>query len=99
MPSEIIRRSKFFIWFLFASCVLWASEFGRLQVLILTTKKFNGHPSNNFSTAEIRTFMYCILNSLTRPKEIIAVSRVSQRFVRSKVNIYLKELQSNLFIA
>ena len=73
MPSEIIRRSKFFIWFLFASRVLWASEFGRLQVIILTTKKFNGHLSNNFSTAEIRTFIYCILNSSTPPKEIIAL--------------------------
>ena len=33
LPSEIIWGSKFFIWFLF-TCVLWASEFGRMPVLI-----------------------------------------------------------------
>ena len=67
MPSDIIWCSKF-IWFLFASYELWASEFGRSQVLILTTKEFNGYLSNNFSTAEIRNFMHCILNSLKSPK-------------------------------
>ena len=72
MPSEIIRRSKFFIWFLFASCMLWASEFGRMQLLILTTKEYNEYLLNNFSTAEIRTFTHCILNSLTSLKEIIS---------------------------
>ena len=70
MPHEITWCSKFFIWFLFASWALWASEFGRMQVHILMTKEFNGHLSNNFSTAEIRTFIYCILNHLTSPKEI-----------------------------
>ena len=65
MPSEIMWCSKFFIWFLFPSCVLWASEFERMQVLILTTKKFSGHLSNKFSTAEIRIFIHCIFNSLT----------------------------------
>ena len=72
MPSEITWRSKFNIWFLFISRKLWAREFGRMQVLILSIKEFNGHLSNNLSTAEIRTFINCTLNSLTPTKEIIS---------------------------
>ena len=53
MPSEIIWRSKFFVWFLFVSCVLWPGELGRMQVLILATKEFNGHLSITFQLLKL----------------------------------------------